>query len=288
MDYKSILGYSKNSPYANEPFLDINSPEGLIDMAHTPINLIGIDEYGNKKKMKAGRKNPYKFEGQTIREIPMQRGGINDLLSYLFEEDKDEEDSKVTAPSTEEVDNAHQEQTDNTDDEQYNMALEMAMKIEGNPYASKEDDEEIPVTAVGNPYKPNAITNLNPDNYLSAIFGNEAGQTGQKTSLKGSATGRYQIIEGTRKQLYNKYYAGRMSYDQFNTNYKTNPQFEYDVARKLALENIQASKSPAEAIGRWYSPVHAAAGEWNVVPRPDYGNKLTVGQYVNRALKNIK
>lgn len=70
-----MLGYSKGSPYANDPFLDIFSPQGLIDMSNTEIDLIGIDEKGNKKLMKAGRKNPYKFKGKVIREIPMQAGG---------------------------------------------------------------------------------------------------------------------------------------------------------------------------------------------------------------------
>src|SRR6187549_1286295 len=56
MDIQSILGYSRNSPYRGNPYLDINSPEGLIDMSNTDIDLIGIDNLGNKKKMKAGRK----------------------------------------------------------------------------------------------------------------------------------------------------------------------------------------------------------------------------------------
>jgi len=75
MDLQSLLGYSKGSPYANNPYLDIHTPEGLIDMSNTPFDLFGIDNKGNKKKMKAGRKNPYKFEGDVVREIPMQVGG---------------------------------------------------------------------------------------------------------------------------------------------------------------------------------------------------------------------
>src|SRR6187549_613644 len=74
-DLQSILGYQRGSPYAGNPYLDINTPGGLIDMSNTPIDLIGIDNKGNKKKMKAGRKNPYKFEGDIVREFPMQQGG---------------------------------------------------------------------------------------------------------------------------------------------------------------------------------------------------------------------
>lgn len=70
MDLQSILGYSRNSPFRGNPYLDINTPTGLIDMSNTNIDLVGIDNLGNKKKMKAGRKNPYKFDGNLVREIP--------------------------------------------------------------------------------------------------------------------------------------------------------------------------------------------------------------------------
>lgn len=76
MDLKSILGYSVGSPYRGNPYIDINTPGGLIDMSNTNIDLIGIDNKGNKKKMKAGRKNPYRFEGDIVREFPMQTGGF--------------------------------------------------------------------------------------------------------------------------------------------------------------------------------------------------------------------
>lgn len=76
IDFQSILGYSNGSPYAGNPYLDINTPNGLIDMSNTPIDLIGVDNKGNKKKMKAGRKNPYKFAGEIVREFPMQTGGF--------------------------------------------------------------------------------------------------------------------------------------------------------------------------------------------------------------------
>jgi len=75
IDLQSILGYSKGSPFAGNPYLDINTPEGLIDMSETDIDLWGIDNKGNKKRMKAGRKKPYKFQGNIVREIPMQGGG---------------------------------------------------------------------------------------------------------------------------------------------------------------------------------------------------------------------
>lgn len=79
IDIISILGYSENSPFKGNPYLDIHTPNGLIDMSNTYMDLIGIDNKGNKKKMKAGRKNPYKFEGDIVREVPMQVGGLHFL-----------------------------------------------------------------------------------------------------------------------------------------------------------------------------------------------------------------
>jgi len=94
-DLISILGYSKNSPFKGNPYLDIHTPDGLIDMSNTDMDLIGIDNKGNKKKMKAGRKNPYKFEGNVVREIPAgnpyQEGGMTreQVFSFLFDGDDD-------------------------------------------------------------------------------------------------------------------------------------------------------------------------------------------------------
>lgn len=75
IDFQSILGYSKGSPYSKNPYLDIHSPSGTIDMSSTPMDLLGIDEHGNQKYMKANSKNPYQFEGKMIREIPIKKMG---------------------------------------------------------------------------------------------------------------------------------------------------------------------------------------------------------------------
>lgn len=73
MDIKSLLGYSVGSPFAKNPYIDIDS--NIIDMSSTLIDLWGIDKKtGRKVKMKAGARNPYIFEG-NVREIPMQDGG---------------------------------------------------------------------------------------------------------------------------------------------------------------------------------------------------------------------
>ena len=75
---KSMLGYSRNSPYKNDPFIDIFTPEGLIDMSNTDKDLIGIDEHGNTQLMLANSGNPYMFPGQQVREIPVSKlGGLS-------------------------------------------------------------------------------------------------------------------------------------------------------------------------------------------------------------------
>lgn len=75
MDLQSIMGYANNSPFRNAPYLDIQTPEGLITMENTPVDLLGVDNLGNVKKMKAGRKKNYSFPGTQVREIPLQSGG---------------------------------------------------------------------------------------------------------------------------------------------------------------------------------------------------------------------
>lgn len=159
MDLISILGYSKGSPYAHNPYLDIHTPEGLIDMSNTPIDLIGIDNLGNKKKMKAGSKNPYKFEGDLVREIPFgniyQQGGFSkqDLFNFLFEEEPKKQivSGEVAQPEITPDEQVSKE----IPDSDYEIALQIANNIgdstpemefpEGNPYGVKSER---------NPYKP--------------------------------------------------------------------------------------------------------------------------------------
>jgi hypothetical protein len=155
-DLKSILGYSKGSPYAGNPYLDIITPEGLIDMSNTEMDLIGIDNLGNRKKMKAGTTNPYKFEGTVVREIPMQRGGISreKLLNFLYDPEEDREEP-TTAPVQEEMAEAPQEEkVVESPDDDYELALSIANQ-QGNPY-------EVPahMQTSGNPYKSEYVNDL--------------------------------------------------------------------------------------------------------------------------------
>ena len=146
IDLQSILGYSQGSPFAGNPYLDIHTPEGLIDMSNTPIDLMGIDNKGNKKKMKAGRKNPYRFDGDIVREIPTgnpyQKGGItgSQMFKFLFDDEEAAPKAQVpTAPSAAEVPNNQPSEEDiarqQMDEEQYNMAMDVVNSGRiGNPY----------------------------------------------------------------------------------------------------------------------------------------------------------
>jgi hypothetical protein len=159
-------------------------------------------------------------------------------------------------------------------------------------YPKEVKSEKSPI--VNNLLYSTPADKLTGENYLNAIFGNEGGKLNQQTTLKGpqgqraTATGTYQITEGTRKGIYNKHFKSKMTYSEFDRSYRSNPNFEKEVALALTNDNIKGSKTAAEALGKWYSPLHASTGKWNVIPSPEYGNRLTVGQYVNNIGKRLK
>ena len=80
MNKISKLGYSRFSPYRNSPFLDIKSPNGLIDMSNTDIPLLGIGLQTGTKKLLPPVSGVHSFPGnKEIREIPIAQKG----LTYL-------------------------------------------------------------------------------------------------------------------------------------------------------------------------------------------------------------
>lgn len=80
--HKSIMGYRKDSPYRQEPFIEIEG--NLIDMSDTPINLLAIPDKGKPKLLKGGT-GLHKFKkAKKVIEIPIsvtepsyQTGGIS-------------------------------------------------------------------------------------------------------------------------------------------------------------------------------------------------------------------
>lgn len=159
MDIISLLGYSQGSPFAGNPYLDIHSPKGLIDMSRTPMDIIGTDEKGNQKYMKAFSKNPYKFKGKVIREVPVkQMGGMIDFLMEQDQPEQEEEEEDVI------------EQTDNQDVTSPNLLKKLSMSI-----AMGEDEEDNPfiVPTTGDPdaisaYGAKLAKKGNPYTYPSA------------------------------------------------------------------------------------------------------------------------
>lgn len=69
----SELGYKDNSPFKNNPFLDINSPNGSITMQNVSTPLLGVDNLGNVKTMFPNKE--YGFPGSTITEMPLAKNG---------------------------------------------------------------------------------------------------------------------------------------------------------------------------------------------------------------------
>jgi len=216
-DMKSILGYSKNSPYQNDPFIDIFTPRGLIDMSNTPKDLIGIDNKGNKKKMKAFSKNPYKFEGDIVREMPArnpyQMGGISNdqLYSYLFDDDEEEEiiqpeepmeiEDEDKAPSLLKNERLLQQRVES------DLAMEQAELSFENPYRRKpdmfgnalfdEEEEDLPTSYTGQ-ISSGKWGNQNIGQYGQKIIGevtNALGYTPQFNSIFRDAKQQQQLVK---------------------------------------------------------------------------------------------
>jgi Phage tail lysozyme len=75
MNVQSQLGYSTGSPFIEEPFLDINSPQGKIDMSNTALPLLAVDNTGYSKMLEP-YSGQHQFKGNKIREYRFQDGGL--------------------------------------------------------------------------------------------------------------------------------------------------------------------------------------------------------------------
>jgi hypothetical protein len=157
--------------------------------------------------------------------------------------------------------------------------------------------KNVPVSA---PSKNTKNVPLNPELMLQAIAKNEGGKLGVKTAIKGkgisnTASGTYQITEGTLENIYNKDVDLKKSYNnfqQFKREFNSNPEVE----RQAALSHMSdlINQFGIHALTAWYSPDHAAraaAGSTSAlkeVPRRDAGNKITAGNYFKNAFSNYK
>jgi hypothetical protein len=72
----SRTGYKKNSKDKNKPYNVI--PSGDITMKDVEFEVLGIDNYGNKKLMKPGK--DYTFPGDIVLEVPMKKQNLYNRL----------------------------------------------------------------------------------------------------------------------------------------------------------------------------------------------------------------
>ena len=73
---KSVMGYRDDSPYKNEPYLDINTPTGEIDMSETGVSL-----YANGKLLKP-YSGKHKFNTSKVREVPVNNSWLDKYKLY--------------------------------------------------------------------------------------------------------------------------------------------------------------------------------------------------------------
>lgn len=269
-DLQSILGYSKGSPYAGNPYLSINTPSGLIDMSNTPIDLIGIDETGKKMYMKAGRKSPYKFNSSQVLEVPLlpssnkkqkggnpylQKGGMTtkQIFDFIFD-DEDEVPKHMnlpTAPSTEEVVAASSEPIMDMDD-QMDMAMDIVnsefYQRRGNPYRQ-------PVSPSG-PVRPENVSDKAGEaykffvdkGYSPEIAAGIVGNIKHESDFNVSAVGDSGKARGLAQWHPDRYNRLKSQFDlsSFYGNLEA-IDYELKTSESAALEKILKAKTPEQA-----------------------------------------
>lgn len=67
----SKLGYSKGSPFVNEPYIDIHTPNGIIDMSNTELPLLA------NGRLLMPHSGTHFFPEKVVREIPLMQVGGN-------------------------------------------------------------------------------------------------------------------------------------------------------------------------------------------------------------------
>lgn len=110
---------------------------------------------------------------------------------------------------------------------------------------------------------------------------------------RGTASGTFQITDSTLKGIYNQHFDDKYnSFSQFKSAFNSNPDVEYSAAKALMNDHIK--KYGIYALGAWYQPTfaaRAAKGDMSVmgtIPAPEYGNRVTFGDYFNKSIKNYK
>lgn len=91
----------------------------------------------------------------------------------------------------------------------------------------------------------NNLEGFNTDKFLNAIHNVESNNSTNLTikNTESSAKGLYQILEGTRTDIYNNFFKNSMTKEEFNINYNNDPQFQRTVASKYLELNQPLAQS---------------------------------------------
>ena len=95
--YLNSTGYTPDTPSFNNPFNVI--PSNIITMKNTPFDVLGIDNLGNQKLMKANSNKDYKFKGDFVLEIPQNQQNQQNKQSYQDGGSKKQNYKTITLPS---------------------------------------------------------------------------------------------------------------------------------------------------------------------------------------------
>jgi len=260
MDKKSVLGYSKGSPYRNNPYLDINTPQGLIDMSNTDIPLMATDETGYSKVLMP-YSGMHQFKGTKVRESPYQDGGYTreDIYNYLF--DDEEEDAPATAPADNEVSEGEQQpQLPQAPDPQYDMAMSIAMEDGySGPRRRRYNSDGTMALSPDQSYSGDAIAANTKANYAFNYYQQKglaphiaAGIVGnlmQESNLNPYAQGDSGQARGIA-QWHPDRFAGLQKFAGNRNPYDLNTQLDYvlqEASQRGDLQALQGTKEAGEA-----------------------------------------
>ena len=131
-----------------------------------------------------------------MRNNPYAKGG--NIYDFLFGDDED--DAPITAPSTDEVEEASlQEQYTPVDNSEYDMALAMAMEINSDPFANRKQYQSFPHGTInGNDYEviQEAANKYGvPSQLLAGIYGAETSFGRNTNTSSAGAQGPFQLCQ---------------------------------------------------------------------------------------------
>lgn len=257
---KSKLGYSKGSPYRNNPYLDIFTPEGTIDMSNTDIPLMATDETGYTKMLQ-----PYsglhQFNGTRVREVPYNKyqagGAMQELYDFLFEDDQ-QDTPQATAPTESEVESTQPQAPVQNDD--YDLAMSIALEEGDNRRRRSSYDPDGRISLPPNAtYDGKAIAANSAANFAFSYYQQKgiaphvaAGIVGnlmQESNLNPYAKGDNGLARGVA-QWHPDRFAGLQKFAGNRNPYDLKTQLDYvlyEANQRGDLQALQGTKDAGEA-----------------------------------------